>query len=76
MGNPKSRHGIRAKLDAIAVGQVVYLPHEHIAGGPSSLERNVKTQQGFIPARFKTSRCDVVTAAHELETVLRIERVE
>jgi hypothetical protein len=76
MPNPKSRHGIRAKLDAIAVGQVVYLPHEHTKDGPSSLERNVKTQQGFIPARFKTSRCDVVTADHKLETVLRIERIE
>lgn len=76
MPNPKSRHGIRAKLDAIAVGQVIYLPHEHTPGGPSSLERNVKTQQGFIPAKFKTSRCDVVTADHKLETVLRIERIE
>jgi len=76
MGNPKSRHGIRAKLDAIAVGQVVYMPHEHTSGGPSSLERNVKTQQGYIPARFKTSRCDVVTADHRIEHVLRIERVE
>ena len=73
----KQAHSLRAKLQSLAVGDVVFFADATPADGKaSSLERQIKTAQPRLGMRFTTGRCDVVTAQHQLEHALRVERVE
>ena len=71
-----------AKIGALAVGEVVFLPDEFPEGGrtgPSKLERAVHTAVKRSPRargkRFHTARADAI-CNHTHWTLLKIERLE
>lgn len=76
----KHEFSLAAKLAALEVGDIVYLPDRGDPSIPTHMERSVQSIATKSPRlaarRFSTMRCDVITVHRKHEVVLRIERVE
>lgn len=71
---------LAAKLATLDVGDIIFLPDDAPAMSPTRMERGVQDRlaksKKLAGRKFRTSRCDTVTAGRTLVHTLLVERLE
>lgn len=71
---------LAAKLATLDVGDIIFLPDDAPAMSATRMERGVQDRlaksKKLAGRKFRTSRCDTVTAGRTLVHTLLVERLE